>query len=45
MEGGLDICQVSVDSAVFKQKIYSSFLQMRGGRLQNWSFFVDVINV
>ena len=34
-----------MDSAVFKQKIYSSFLQMRGGRLQNWSFFVDVINV
>ena len=44
-ERGFEICHVSVDSNVIKQKIYSSFLHMRVGRLQNWSFFVDVINV
>ena len=44
-EGGLmslEICQVFVDSFVFKQYIYFTVLQMEGWGSLNWSFFVDV---
>ena len=44
-EGVLEVCHMFVDSIVFKQWIYCSFLRMKVGGSQNSSFFVDVINV
>ena len=40
--GGLNICHMSADSFVFKQKTYCSFLQMEGGS-QDVAILLEVV--